>query len=172
MTIQSLETVSGSVITATVTVMPTGASSSDAEKPAKTKMSSGSVVAIAVAVVIACVVLLSALIIGWCCWRKKRTSSYATGENDTFPQRNTSTLGKAGLLGRGNSSNTMDPYVKDPNPMSERRNSKPLVIDQRLNPNALMVHDDGSRSSFVSMQDNRDYTRTLNVRNPDPAHNA
>lgn len=47
-----------------------------------------------------------------------------------------------------------------------RRNSKPMVYDQRLNPSALFAsHDNGSR---VSMQDGADYSRTLGVRNPDP----
>lgn len=48
-------------------------------------------------------------------------------------------------------------------PMAERRTSRPAVSDQRLNPNAFMQHDDGSRTSVNTMQDNRDYTRTLNV---------
>ena len=49
-------------------------------------------------------------------------------------------------------------------PVSERRNSRPLIFDQRLNPNALMMEQgNGSRLSVVTMPDNRDYTRTLNV---------
>ncbi|KKY23359.1 putative wsc4-like protein [Diplodia seriata] len=53
-------------------------------------------------------------------------------------------------------------------PNSERRNSRPLFYDQRLNPQPFMNLDNGSHGSIVSIEDNRDYTRTLNVRNPDP----
>jgi hypothetical protein len=49
---------------------------------------------------------------------------------------------------------------------SSRRNSRPLVYDQRLNPSALFAnHDNGSR---ISMQDQQDYSRPLGVMNPDP----
>lgn len=48
---------------------------------------------------------------------------------------------------------------------SERRSSRPLVYDQRLNPSALFANfDNGSR---VSMQDGADYSRPLGVANPD-----
>jgi hypothetical protein len=48
---------------------------------------------------------------------------------------------------------------------SSRRNSRPLVYDQRLNPSALFAnHDNGSR---ISMQDQQDYSRPLGVMNPD-----
>lgn len=47
----------------------------------------------------------------------------------------------------------------------ERRPSRPMVYDQRLNPSALFAnHDNGSR---VSMQDQQDYSRPLGVANPD-----
>lgn len=49
---------------------------------------------------------------------------------------------------------------------SQRRHSRPMVYDQRLNPSALFAnHDNGSR---VSIQDNADYSRPLGVMNPDP----
>jgi len=50
-----------------------------------------------------------------------------------------------------------------------RRNSRPLVYDQRLNPAALMQNWEmnGSRTSVNTMQDQRDYSRPLNVTNPD-----
>lgn len=46
----------------------------------------------------------------------------------------------------------------------ERRDSRPLFVDQRLNPNALMVHSDASRTSVATLQDNADYSRPLEVR--------
>ncbi|RMZ14458.1 hypothetical protein D0860_02088 [Hortaea werneckii] len=49
---------------------------------------------------------------------------------------------------------------------SQRRHSRPMVYDQRLNPSALFAnHDNGSR---ISIQDNNDYSRPLGVTNPDP----
>lgn len=52
----------------------------------------------------------------------------------------------------------------------DRRNSRPLVYDQRLNPAALMQNwqHNGSRASVGTMQDQRDYSRPLGVTNPDP----
>lgn len=62
-------------------------------------------------------------------------------------------IAPAGPLGSGSDSG------------SDKRLSKPLVYDQRLNPTALWVHhDNGSR---VSMQDQQDYSRPLGLANPD-----
>lgn len=51
-----------------------------------------------------------------------------------------------------------------------RRHSRPLVYDQRLNPNAIFANAEarGSRVSIGTMQDNNDYSRPLGVANPDP----
>lgn len=95
------------------------------------------------------------------------------------PQRNVSTLSRTGLLRSGEKdyTATLPPinttrHSSDPSdtitPISERRNSRPLFHDQRLNPQPFMNLDNGSHASIVSIEDNRDYTRTLNVRNPDP----
>ncbi|KAF2675481.1 hypothetical protein BT63DRAFT_450468 [Microthyrium microscopicum] len=172
-TTQQTKTISGSTVLWTVTLTPTSspsASSSPGVQPAK-KMSSGTVVAIAVAVVVVCIVLFAALIIGFCCWRRKRTPSPRDLDSDGIPQRNPSILSRAGLLGAAGgygSSSSGGGQLGNTGSQMERRNSTPLIIDQRLNPTAFMQHDDTSRTSFVSVQDNRDYTRTLNVRNPDP----
>lgn len=50
-----------------------------------------------------------------------------------------------------------------------RRNSRPMVYDQRLNPHAIMQNWElnGSRGSLGTLQDQRDYSRPLNVTNPD-----
>lgn len=168
-TTQSLQTIGGSVVTRTVTLMPSGTSASEQSVP-KAKMSSGSIIAIAVAVVVAAIVLLAAIIVGVCCWRRKKPHDYIDDEPTSNLGRNTSVLSKAGLLGTTTSvQNTSESPGQSSVPISEKRNSRLQVYDQRLNPSAFMQHDDGSRSSFVSMQDNRDYTRTLNIRNPDPA---
>ena len=56
-----------------------------------------------------------------------------------------------------------------PTSQGSRRNSRPLVYDQRLNPAALRENWDvnGSRTSINTMQDQRDYSRPLNIANPD-----
>jgi cell wall integrity and stress response component len=142
--------------------MPTGAiSSTDNEKSQSKKISSGSVAGIAVGVVIAAIVLLAAIIIGFCCWRRRKN---VKDDGEGGLNRNPSVLSRKILLGGGSRGTNGAPYAANSPDMQEKRSSKPLGIDQRLNPNAFMQHDDGSHSSFVSMQDNRDYTRTLNVR--------
>lgn len=58
----------------------------------------------------------------------------------------------------------------DPGSQRSRRNSRPLMFDQRLNPVAIMSNweANGSRASIGTMQDQRDYSRPLGVTNPDP----
>lgn len=172
-TTQQVQTIGGQVTTATVTLMPTAAAESSTKK-----MSSGSVVAIAVASVVAAIVLLVALLVGFCCWRRRRADPYLDDDEPQdvrqVPRRNTSVMSNAGLLGPSSSNTTTPPGGSPPHrdrpplggpigAIAEHRNSRLMVFDQRLNPTAFMQHDDSSRASFVSMQDNRDYTRTLNV---------
>ena len=96
-----------------------------------------------------------------------------------MPRRNTSLLSRTGLLRSeksfpgGSAVNTLHSGggggaggLEDGSsltPVSERRSSRPLVFDQRLNPYALMEYDNGSQISITTMADNRDYTRPLNV---------
>jgi cell wall integrity and stress response component len=140
--------------------MPTGATSStNTQQTQKKKISSGGVIGIAVGVVVAALVLIALLVVGCCVWRRRK---YGNKGGEQGLNRNTSVLSRKILLG-GSGGTNGTPYAANNAAMQEKRSSKPLVTDQRLNPNAFMQHDDGSRSSFVSMQDNRDYTRTLNV---------
>lgn len=113
--------------------------------------------------------------------RNKGTDDSEAPATALPPRRNTSTLSKTGLLKtekdpfpppvvtttNRSSSHGLD-TTDSISPISERRNSRPLVYDQRLNPTALMDLDNGSHASIITIEDNRDYTRTLNVRNPDP----
>jgi len=50
---------------------------------------------------------------------------------------------------------------------ANKRLSKPMVYDQRLNPSALFANAEAN-GSRVSMQDQRDYSRPLGITNPDP----
>jgi cell wall integrity and stress response component len=153
-------TISGSVITQTVTTMPSAATSPEKLSQRK-KLSSGAVIATAVASVIAGLVLIAGVMICLFCRRRRRREERFE-HNPSNVYRNTSVLSKAGLLGARASLHGVD-SLDNTSPMSERRISRPAVSDQRLNPNAFMQHDDGSRTSVNTMQDNRDYTRTLNV---------
>ena len=102
-------------------------------------------------------------------------SGLEAAKNGSLPRRNTSLLSRAGLLmseksyPTGSAAGTQNSGVggvDDSNsltPVSERRSSRPLIFDQRLNPYALMEYDNGSQLSLTTIADNRDYTRPLNV---------
>jgi cell wall integrity and stress response component len=112
-------------------------------------------------------------------WRRRRQQQDDDGQ--TGIQRNVSTMSKSGLLrfGQANSQVTQHPskistafnrhsripHEEEISPMSapDRRNSRPYLFDQRLNPSAIMNLDNNSRGSFVSLDDSHDYGRTLNV---------
>lgn len=115
-------------------------------------------------------------------WRRRRQQRE---DGQSGVHRNVSTMSKAGLLrtekppqfpppiatniNKRNSRNMMhDTDSISPVSGSDRRNSRPIIFDQRLNPSAIMTFDNTSQGSIVSMDDSRDYGRTLNVRNPDP----
>ncbi|KAK7538540.1 uncharacterized protein J3D65DRAFT_552307 [Phyllosticta citribraziliensis] len=178
----------GNVITQTVTSVP-GANSTSADsrdsRPASRNSVSGGQIAGAVVGGLAGV----ALIVGIATWillRRRNAQNAGRDENGDAnhpPQRNVSTLSRTGLLksAERDYSTTLPPIntrhsSNDPSgtetmtPMSERdrRNSRPVFQDPRLNPYPYHVDNNNSHASIVSIEDNRDYTRTLNVRNPDP----
>lgn len=110
-------------------------------------------------------------------WRRRRQQRDADGQSGV--QRNVSTMSKNGLLRsekvpqyppqiatniRRNSRMMQDTDSISPVSGSDRRSSRPYILDQRLNPSAIMTLDNHSRGSFVSLDDSRDYGRTLNVR--------
>jgi cell wall integrity and stress response component len=126
-------------------------------------------------------------------WRRKKQQRAAhddgyggIGGGSNGVTRNTSTMSKAGLLpgttgaGRGmqqyppriatgfgsQHSRNGDPENMSISPISNRRNSQPLIVDSRLNPTAVLTfaNVNASRDSLVSMDDSRDYGRQLNVR--------
>ncbi|KAH8724229.1 hypothetical protein GQ44DRAFT_618614 [Phaeosphaeriaceae sp. PMI808] len=123
-------------------------------------------------------------------WRRRRRQQAENGGSAAGSSsgitRNTSTMSRAGLLGGAplaehqyppriatNLSTQNSRYGVDQDsisPISNRRNSQPLMIDSRLNPNAVITFAGAnhSRESVGSLDDSRDYGRQLNVRNPDP----
>lgn len=110
-------------------------------------------------------------------WRRRRQQR---GGDDGEPgvQRHVSTMSKSGLLRTEKDpkypspiatsfdkrqSRALDQDSISPVSGSDRRNST-FRIDQRLNPSSLFVFDNGSRGSVGSLDETRDYHRTLNVR--------
>ena len=172
-------TVSGNPVTKTVVYTPTTIPSETQNQNQKKSSSTGAIVG----GVVGGIGLIAAIIGGvfFVLWRRRRQQQ---GEGDggttqSGVQRNTSTMSKAGLLGPSEkvsqyppkittnlyrNSRMMDSESISPVSGSDRRHSRPYIFDQRLNPSAIMNLDNTSRGSFVSMDDARDYGRTLNVR--------
>ncbi|KAK7556906.1 hypothetical protein IWX46DRAFT_636805 [Phyllosticta citricarpa] len=156
----------GNVITQTVTSVPGDNSTSTNSRPSSRNSVSGGQIAGAVVGGLAGFALIVA-IATWILLRRRNAQNPGRGDDGDGnhpPQRNVSTLSRTGLL------NSNDPSGTDTmTPMSERerRNSRPVFQDPRLNPYPYHA-DNASHASIISIEDNRDYTRTLNVRNPDP----
>lgn len=184
-TSQQKVTVSGAVETRYITSTPSEtaqASGSTADfHEARSGLSNGAVAGITIGVIAAAAI---AALFLFCCWRRRKSDKESGGIN-----RNTSVLSKAGLL-RNASTGGSPPtrpasaYISNTAPrldtqipsigisgppsaaasgMLERSDSKPLFRDQRLNPNALMLHSDISRTSVGTLQDDKDYSRPLEV---------
>ena len=167
-------TVSGAIVTQTVTTMPTAAKNNPPKDNGGGSVSTGAIAGATVGSVAGFALITGAVLFFL---RRRRNNDgdvdyAADGESASkrsSPKRNVSVLSKMGLLEKTqpvhvpnrNSTHTGDSVGVSP--VSERRSSHPMFYDQRLNPNALMVNDNGSRSSVLTMQDNRDYTRTLGV---------
>jgi len=190
----SIQTITqgGSTIVQIMTVTPTAPAT--ANLPAQQRGSggiSGGLIAAAVVASILGVALIGALV--WFFMRKRRRDNddhdekYGDINDDPSSpsnlNRNISTHSKAGLLDRGYNtaaaarmsrvSSTNGPEMSSTDgispvtPNSERRSSRLVMYDQRLNPNALMVIDNGSRTSLNTLDDHRDYGRQLKIMNPD-----
>lgn len=177
-------TVSGAVVTQTIVSIQSlraEAASDDPRPVVAPEVIAGSVVGGVVGL------LLVMGFVVWLFWFRRRhagdqfASDGLGGSSRGSPRRTTSMVSKTGLLstpekayhlsavaGRRGSGFGID-IPTSPTAFGEQQNSRPVVCDQRLNPYAVMMElDNGSSLSIGTIQDNRDYTRTLNVRNPDP----
>jgi len=127
-------------------------------------------------------------LLGFVLYRNKRARAVEENEAATSGVgRNASILSRAGLSNNGRPEKTNNGPAElgssrfsgptngpNPPPMAytgtvpiiARQNSRPMIYDQRLNPNALMNHN-GSRVSVNTIDDRQDYSRPLNVTNPD-----
>ncbi|OCK99062.1 uncharacterized protein K441DRAFT_674017 [Cenococcum geophilum 1.58] len=174
-------TVSGAVVVQTVTSMPTDPS--QMTQTPKKGVSKGAIAGAVVGSVVGLALIGAVVFLLLSRHKRNKNAEDSEATATTLPpRRNTSTLSKTGLLKtekdsyippvitttvNRSSSHGLD-TIDSISPISERRNSRPLFYDQRLNPTALMDLDNGSHTSIITIEDNRDYTRTLNVRNPDP----
>ena len=185
-------TVGGSVvtnyITTTPSVVPKASPANEMPQQTSKGLSSGAVAGITVAGVLGAGLIIAALIF-LLCWRRRKS---APQDNEGRPKRNTSVLSRVGLLRNSNNSEERPSGRAEPTlpqirttglPPSDgpssaltmgssqmgenRRFSRPLFSDNRLNPNALMTQTNLSRTSVSTLQDNQDYSRPLEVRNPD-----
>jgi len=173
-------TVGGNIVTQTVTTTPTAPAGAVLGDKKISGIAPGYIAAAVIASILGVAFICGSLF--WC-WRRQKggeDNENATSNSPRDMQRNISVHSKAGLLDNKQfppiittrfSHHNMDIAVGDGpspvSPMSERRASKPLVYDQRLNPNALMSNDNGSHTSLRTLDDHRDYGRMLKVTNPD-----
>ncbi|KAF4553443.1 Cell wall integrity and stress response component 4-like protein [Elsinoe fawcettii] len=189
-------TVSGAIVTQTVTSTPrprvTGTASDNLQEiPSQSNTPTGVIVGAVIGSLAAVAFILLALFL---LWRRRRAEQRKSGTNGI--NRNASVLSKAGLLSTAGRTNDAEKSMEEPrygsqrqsalydppeSPISapggvyetsshpSRRNSRPLVYDQRLNPAAIMQdwEGNGSRTSIGTMQDQRDYSRPLGITNPD-----
>lgn len=187
-----LSTENGNVVTRTVYLSPSAGPSSSSSPVRTDSNDDGPNVGAIAGGVVGGVAVLLAVVGGliFFLWRRRRNQREAQeaeigGSSSGGITRNTSTMSKAGLLGTSREVyNQYPPQIhtnmstqnsrfgdhESISPISNRRNSQPLVIDSRLNPNAVMTFAGASmsRESVASLDDSRDYGRQLNVRNPDP----
>lgn len=175
-------TVSGAVVTqfiystAAAAVPTRNPSTGELNNPVQAKsnngLSNGAVAGITVGAVIGGLLLLCGLFF---LWRRNRRSDEEGGM-----RRQPSLLSKAGLLGsarsRGrpniptintNVANFSGPGSAGTIGSGEMSQARRGNVDGRLNPAAIMRHENASRSSVGTFQDHQDYSRPLEIRNPD-----
>jgi cell wall integrity and stress response component len=172
-------TESGVVVTRTVVVTPTSPSSPTRAPEKKTNV--GAIAGGVAGGIIGLLAIVGGIL--FVLWRRRRQAQQHDGEGGSSGiTRNVSTMSRAGLLG-GRSEKTPPPLVTNfgsqrsrhdddsitPITPSTRRYSQPILVDSRLNPNAVLTFHgaNASRESLGSIDDSRDYGRQLNVRNPD-----
>jgi len=173
----SIKTVSGAIIYVTTT--PTAnplASQPQVIGDRRSGISGGAIAGIVIGAIVGAALL--GFLLFFCCW--KRRDEDAAGEKSL--DRNETALSKAGLLGvfrrtpasTAQSTPKMGGVSKD-RPMSgvasshmsdATHGSRPVYLDSRLNPAAIIPYGNASQTSLATLQDDRDYSRPLEVRNP------
>ena len=174
-------TESGAVVTRTVIWQPTVDASQASPSSSSASNNTAAIVGGVVGGVAGIAIIVAAIL--FCLWRRRKQQRQEE-QSPTSITRNTSTMSKAGLIsGRGEKETHYPPTIAtthgtvasrydnesiSPTSGSQRRLSQPMMIDSRLNPDAvLMFHPtyaNHSRESLTSIDDSRDYGRQLNVR--------
>ncbi|USP77620.1 hypothetical protein yc1106_04894 [Curvularia clavata] len=177
-TVPTLVTESGNVITRTVVITPSAAAPAVSES--KDSPNIGAIAGGVAGGVIGLLAIIGAVL--FFLWRKRRQQQLEQ-EGGSGITRNVSTMSRAGLLGGrteksptpltttfGSQRSRPDDESITPITPSTRRLSQPILVDSRLNPAAVLTFHGAnlSRESLASIDDSRDYGRQLNVRNPDP----
>ncbi|KAF2400778.1 hypothetical protein EJ06DRAFT_521476 [Trichodelitschia bisporula] len=163
-------TVSGSAVTQTVTSTPS--SGQALQKTHSSKPATGIIVAATIGSILGLLAL--AVLVFFLRRMRKRAQQTGGGYESSsggLMNRNTSVHSKSGLLASASSVPRLtvrgvdsSPSSGSPvDPMAERRHSRPMFFDSRLDPNALLAHDNGSRTSVRTIEDSRDYTRPLKI---------
>lgn len=183
MTLSTVVTESGVIVTRTVVVTPTSDSSASAS--GSQKSNTGAIVGGVVGGLAGLLAIVGAVF--FLLWRKrKQQREEQDGHGSSGITRNTSTMSKAGLLGGHGVEKDMqypppiltnmesqrsrhEDSSNSPMTLGERRYSQPVLVDSRLNPRAVLTFhgSNESRDSIGSIDDSRDYGRQLNVVNPD-----
>ncbi|KAI9696436.1 MAG: hypothetical protein M1836_005714 [Candelina mexicana] len=185
-------TVTGKMTTVTITpsepppptATVTAAENNNNNKGSGALSTSGKVAGLAVGVAIIVLGLIGG--IAFFLWRRHKGKGAARnqalhGGDDATPRIRSRSMSESGLLGEGGrtlpriqtgmstrrlgSGNTNSPEET----YSSHRLSSPRIVDQRLDPVSIWTqHDNSSRASVKSLQDNQDYSRRmLKVSNPD-----
>ena len=186
MTVPTVVTESGVVITRTVVITPSSAPASSGHN--KGSSNTGAIVGGVVGGVLGMLAIAGGVL--FLLWRRRKQRQQredGDGDGSGGITRNVSTMSKAGLLGTSREKNSQHPSPIITNfgsqrsrhdnesisPMtaSDRRYSQPILVDSRLNPRAVLAfHGNDSRESIGTIDDSRDYGRQLNVVNPDLSH--
>ncbi|KAF2638550.1 hypothetical protein P280DRAFT_519998 [Massarina eburnea CBS 473.64] len=166
-------TQSGMVMTQTVITTPTA---QPLQENRKSSSNTGAIVGGAVGGVVG-LAAVAGMIVFLLFRRRRQRDEY---EDESGVHRNVSTLSRSGLIRSEKlpaypspiatnirQSRTLDQESISPISSSRGRMSRHMT-DQRLNPSTVMYFDNPSSGSVGTIDDSRDYNRTLNVRNPDP----
>lgn len=175
----SVTTVTGQV--RTVLVTPTTASDSPQNQQTTASnhgLGTGTVVGIVLGVAVGLGLIVGLGVWIWLRRRHRNTMNSMTPDgsfspptagsssNNTIPSRQVSQLSSAGLLGKNPRILTTNlpsgNDLRSADTMSSAYDRRSMGTDQRLNPHAIWLNDDG-RASNVSLQDNHDYSRQLRV---------
>jgi len=176
----SVQTVSGQIVTITVSSGGSQPTSGGSAKTKGSSLSPGGIAGIAVGA-LAALGLGVALIMWCCCIGLHRARASAKDDYDSIHYEPTipppifqGTLqSRSPQMSVANSGTTDVPATfprSSRHPRNPNRLSVPAFTDNRMKKD-LLIYPNGSRHSNVSLQDHHDYSRpVLRLTNPDPAH--